>query len=690
MALGQPLLDHVEIDSVSVDDYKAIFNNNSWEINDNRKEAMRVKSGIIYLSRAVESVLTMDGSLNGKLVTIQRGVASATEKYIFRGHVVNVRVTGNKYIVTIADKLASISKRKVTTSYDINIDSEVGKFSEIFKSLINDHTNLTADATSVQDSGTIRTLNKFICKGASVYERCATLMETIGWQAFYNPEDDLVYANPPGYVNQSTNIVEGTNIVKNPKWDMDSSQLFNKVEIRGAVQEVETTESGRIGTTTGYTTSNIQLTKEPKSVKVYADSSNPPTTLRIGGVENSTESYDYLVDPDLKQIIWSDTYTPAGTDYVEVLYSYLEPAPVVTDDEASIIAYSEDPLIPDPKEIVLHKNDITNVADAEIYANQYLDEHKDAIYHARIQVTNVSDIATGQRVYINNPTNDKVGYYYVISTKQSAPYSKDEIEVASVVINEAGYVWNVDQRVKRLEELEEGEEGILLHVKDYSKTIEYARYDFDTERYKICDSRIVGHYINGKIGMGTTLDDFNTKSASWLSNGLTDSDEASIKIEGAGSLKIIRSTGAGTGYIESSQAWGDISSYTGTGSGVPNKGTIGVWIYTTTPSNISAIDIRIGSGSIYYRAIQSTAYASVDGYDQWSNKTFSLQSGWNYILFHLTDGSNTGTPDWTWVDYCRISLTFTANTTAYIDYLTVSGSNYIGQNGVGVRRMTII
>jgi len=67
----------------------------------------------------------------------------------------------------------------------------------------------------------------------------------------------------------------------------------------------------------------------------------------------------------------------------------------------------------------------------------------------------------------------------------------------------------------------------------------------------------------------------------------------------------------------------------------------------------------------------------------------SLQDGWNYILFDLDGGSETGTPDWTACDYAVFEIAFAGNKTIYLDYFTISKSNYIGLNGVGVRRMEV-
>ena len=499
MATGKPELDTVNINGVNVDSYKTSVDGRSWFFDKGNNTIQFIN---IHLNMGVSAVLTIDESLNGKPVTVQRGVSSATEEYVFRGEVVNVIPQGSIVTIVAADKLIKATKRKVTYSFDKDIDSEAGKYSEIFKTLVNDYTDLTADSSSVQDSGTIRTIKKFRCKSANVFEKLTILANTLGWQMGYSPITDKVFFEPRGFTAQSTSFETGVNILETPKWDTDASQLFNEVEIRGAKQEVETTETGQIGVTSGYTTDSVLLQNKPKSVKVYCDSSNPPTTLRYGGVPSATANYDYSVDVDNKKIIWSDSYTPGGSDYVQVDYSYLQPTPVIVHDEASMIKYSEDPDNPEYKSTVLHKPDIVNVDDAQEYATQFLDDHKEAIERTTLKVTNVKDIRVGQKVSIIDNINNKTGDYYITGVSISAPYRYDSVSVASVVINEDNYNWNIQQRVKRLEENESGDQDALLHVVSSSKTVKIKKRYSKAEKTNIGHAFIVGHPINSKIGLG--------------------------------------------------------------------------------------------------------------------------------------------------------------------------------------------
>ena len=462
MATGRPQLTKVVIDSIDVSSYLQ-----SWSSNTNRDNST-IKALTIVLAKSVSTVLTAEATLNGKSVTVQRGVSSTTEKYILRGEVINVSPSGGSVIISCADKMYSTTKRTLTKSFDKDIDSEAGKYSEIFKTLINDYTDLTADNTSVQDSGTTNVITKFICRSVSVFDRLKALADTIGWQFYYNSDDDLVYFEPEGHSSQSTIVVSGTNMSEVPKWDYDASELYNSVELRGAQQEVETTETGQIGVTSEYTTTSVTLTNTPVSVKVYCDSSNPPTTLKKGGISSSTATYDYQVDKEQKKIIWSSSFTPGGSDYVIVNYSYNIPVPVVLNDATSQETYGD-------KKKILHKYDIVNINDAENYATRWLAEHKDPIIKTTLKIQDISDLDVGQSVRIQDPFNDIDDDFIVVRIKMEYPYRQDEIEVVSKIIDTDMFEWEISRRVKRLEEQNASDTDLLLHVFSVDREALYDR-----------------------------------------------------------------------------------------------------------------------------------------------------------------------------------------------------------------------
>jgi hypothetical protein len=191
MAEGKPVLDTISINGINVDAHKIVIEGKTWEIQTSG-DNFAIKTATIYLAKTVESLLVMNDALNGKSVTIQRGELSATEEYVFRGEVISVTPNGSVYQITCANKLNKLQKKKIITSFDKDIDVEAGVYSEIFKTIVNEVAGLTADATSVSNSGTTNVLTKFICRGSSRYERCKKLLETLGWQGGYDDINDRV------------------------------------------------------------------------------------------------------------------------------------------------------------------------------------------------------------------------------------------------------------------------------------------------------------------------------------------------------------------------------------------------------------------------------------------------------------------------------------------------------------------
>ena len=123
-------------------------------------------------------------------------------------------------------------------------------------------------------------------------------------------------------------------------------------------------------------------------------------------------------------------------------------------------------------------------------------------------------------------------------------------------------------------------------------------------------------------------------------------------------LAFTHSTGSATWTYDVSTTQGstfDLSSFTGS-SGTPTRGRIEMIVYipdTTTQGHITKISVQIGSDSSNYVECDYTV----------SGNTIV---GWNKLIYDMSSGSVTGTPDWTAVDHFQIKLTVTDGTSEYI------------------------
>lgn len=196
-------------------------------------------------------------------------------------------------------------------------------------------------------------------------------------------------------------------------------------------------------------------------------------------------------------------------------------------------------------------------------------------------------------------------------------------------------------------------------------------------------------FTTSKVLIGTndlSSSDFLSGSVDqmiWFDKTLDSSEVSTLYNSGSGQV-VFSST---PGYdLTSTQSFGDISTETGAASGTPSQGTIGLWVYSPNTTLMTSVTLQIGSSSSDYVEMSGKEYTSVESYSDWASLSFALNEGWNYYMFDLDGGSVTGTPDWTSVDYAKISLGGYDSSTFYVDYFTVSASNYIGLNGLGDRR----
>jgi len=207
----------------------------------------------------------------------------------------------------------------------------------------------------------------------------------------------------------------------------------------------------------------------------------------------------------------------------------------------------------------------------------------------------------------------------------------------------------------------------------------------------INDSFILGHPVNGLLGMGKIVDNMEALG-NWAKGGTCTARaiDNTHFIVGANAMQVTWvGDGITTAYIrDSTTAQGNWQAYTGVAAGTPTQGTFGFWVWIATADiadfDLASKGVSLGSGEFHRQRCDCRVYSSGTTY---GNETYTLQNGWNYILCDLTSGDTIGNPDWTNVDWIQIYWgTPSGNGDAWIDYLTISESNFIGLNGLGDRR----
>lgn len=624
----------------------------------------------IHLSTDVEGTKV---PLEGQSIIISRGEVTATEQYRFRGNVKMLQKKANKYVLTCKNEINKLKYDLFTKSYDRNIDPEQGELSAIFSD-IGTNGGFVVDT---EDSGTALgdlTVDKYISKRDSRLNRMNVIANILNWFFRQDYDTEKIRFEPKGYTTYPNTLTVGTNVYNIPKWKTNLEVMRNKITVEGAF-EVDT----RIESETGdNSTVTFFLKNVPETTDLTVDG-----VLKVQGVLGGSTDFDYTIDKELKS--YTFLVAPTGGQAIVMTYSTKIPRPVTGKDKPSI----------ERTKLTQHESftfkDVVTVDDAETRLSQLLELLKDGEVETEL-LTDEYDIQPGNVVPVVDSLNSiKNGNYVVFDIFINYPEVLDTIQVGSEKLKIEEIFQTIQERLKILEKDESAETEILRHVIKLAKDITFGNEDFKIETItKICDSFIMGHPTNGIIGIGDILDNFASgNSGNWSGSDFVISDEASIKLVGANSMKAVWSGGAATGLLTSTQSFQDINTYTGAASGTPTKGTVGLWVYVSSATDITDIKLRLGSGSSDYTEMSAKAYASISGYENFSNLTFSMQVGWNYLLFDLDGGTETGTPDWTSVDYARLEIDLSANATFYVEYLTVSSSDLIGLNGFGKRTMVV-
>lgn len=452
------MLQKTEINNIDVS--SKIIN---WELEKTFGDA--ISQIEIKLVKTVSTLLTIE---TGQTVEVWRGWSVSTEEKIFDGYIESYEPEGGIIKVIAKDKLWDLIRKEVTHVYDKTIDASAGVISEIFSDLVITYGLLTADATSIQDSGTTILLDKFVCNHTDIFERCKELAKLLDWQFYYNSNTDKVYFEPRGFVNNSTILTIGDNIINVPKWTYDNTEMVNDLTVVGAFQEIETTESGQIDVTANYTTSSILLSFEPISVKLYMDAANPPTTLKVGGLPDSTGTYFYYVDKPNKKIIPATGTSFTTNHFAEIRYSHAVPIPVHMYNQISIDDYGQ-------FKKTLTYNDIRSVSDAEQRATNYLIKYSTPFIYATLKVKNVStyNLREGNIIRVvdsvSTPNVDK--NLVITRLRIRYPSDYDEIVVGDKAFRLAEWQSSVEERLKRLNENELANQDLINEILTFDNTV---------------------------------------------------------------------------------------------------------------------------------------------------------------------------------------------------------------------------
>ena len=426
--------------------------------------------------------------INGQTLTIKRGKSSATEQFILDGYVTEIQKDSGKYVIYGKDKLFDLIRNEITYSYDKNIDLNLdGKISDIFKDLVNTYGGgvLVADDTSVQNSGTVNILTKFICNHEDVYKKCEELSEILDWQFYYNEDDGKVYFEPKGFLGEGTGLTVGTNCRKRLKWKYDSTELLNEVNVFGAKQDVqqEKYHNGDASET------EFALDFEPTDIRVE----HPIGTVLQGGLEDDPNS-EYHVDKQRKLVIF-DSPPALGTNNIYFRYSYSIPVPVTGYNQASISEYMK------------HKKtfffeDIATVEDAEMKVQSLLNKYALPFISTSIIPMTDYSLKAGQTVQVTDSENDEDRILLINTIVKKYPHTGDIISVGDRIWKTADWQTEVVDRIQKIEEENARISDYLVHIINIGHALNLRRKELQIWRKRVIGvTGIYGHASQGIYGL---------------------------------------------------------------------------------------------------------------------------------------------------------------------------------------------
>lgn len=627
---------------------------------------------------------------------------------IWNGFIESFKPEGAKIKVIGRNNLADVIRKEITHVYDKNVVGDPaypdGKISDIALDIITTYCGLTADGTTVQDSGTTITLSKFICNHADPLERLKKLQEVLGWVLYYRDDTDKVYFEPKGYTTNTTTLTVGTNIIGIPKWTESKDQMINDLTLEGAVINEPRSE---LKSGNGVLlTFQLTTTEIPNHFEVYYGnttnySSTAPTQSeqKVGVPEGTTiGTYDYTFDLKNRSITCT-SFTPSNNANNVLIKFWIEtPSPIHRTNDTSIATYGRY-----KKTITL--SDVMNVDDAENRCTKILEKFSAPFDTGKFEVL-VSDSTwkVGQFVNVvdnvNSPVIDED--FVIIKIIKRWSGNIDEFTVGDKQWLPEEWQVNILERLKRLEESLVVDATVVNEIKD--NQVEFGIVpDYQT----LTNERINDTFTLGVDPYDIVYDDNEAFVISdfeditkWLTSGVITLAKATANttlgttgdyLTGTGAVQFSSTEGGGWG-IKNTSSLGDFrTALAMTGlTGTPTQGTFGVWLRATQTSNFTAtIQLNIGQDESNYCTYNSQTYAQKIAVDTttWSlDNTGSSATPWTLLLFDAdVPTSVTGVPAWSSVAYAELKGTVSGATVFGTDYFTLSKSDVISLCGIGER-----
>ena len=444
-------------------------------------------------------------------VKVYEGWTTATDRLVFWGVITRVVDQYDYLMVDAADKTYILLKDKQTAVYN-STDSFGGVVSAIATDIIS-----SAGLSSVVETTSSDTnIDQFIVSDTTdALERLTALAKQVDFLIVYDPEVDKIYFVSRGYFTNATVLTIPDDTAERPKWDEDATRLFNVLTLKG-------------GTTSGVRTklysgdgSNLQFNVDltpSDSVKVE-ELIAAVWTEQVQGTQGVSSTYDYSIDKVNKQINYVVGNAPASAaDNVRITISAQIPPAVMVTDPTSIALYNkglDSSLNPIPIQETIILDDITSVDDAFKRADKILALFAYPFYSTSVPVKASVDKARNYKLGdVIQVTDSNVGFtqasFIITEIVREWPGAGAKLTLGDKAYKLGQYESLIESRIKRLENMLSGDYEVLNASRNFTHTLIANRTSFSYTYECICDSFIISHPINGLVGMGQTLEDWES------------------------------------------------------------------------------------------------------------------------------------------------------------------------------------
>jgi len=410
----------------------------------------------------------------GSYITIKRGFVTPTDWFEFEGTVISILYKIDRYVITCYDLLFEGFKKKITSSWDRNIDTAQGVGSEIFKELLTD-CNLSYDATSIESTGTLESLRvqKFIAKAEEGIKKMQQIANIYGMFITRKPSTGFVYLKKKGYEVFPITLNVGVEISNELQWNLDMLNLRNKITVKGASQKDVIKET--FTADTAQTT--FELSKTPEETQIDVDG-----VRQVRGILTSSTpgTFQYSVDKDTKTVTWVSAFS--GGESVVINYGAFIPVPIIVKDINSINTYGGP--YKTPNEYEINTPQIVNAQDAELQANDLKNRYAVPGYFTNISLSNTTLETNrpelGQIVNVIDSRQGKTATMLINKMQKTYPHLYDQLGVGNQYWQVTDMYINVSNNLRSLMETLQQNQDILIHVLDGLDTT----YSYET-RYLI-------------------------------------------------------------------------------------------------------------------------------------------------------------------------------------------------------------